>query len=89
MCRSIKVLRKPGEPATPDELHAAALQFVRKISGFQKPSKVNQEAFERAVREVAEASGRLLETVGPARVRVRETDPALDPQIEVNPSRSA
>jgi hypothetical protein len=65
MCRSIKVLRKAGQPpATAEELHAAALQFVRKISGFQKPSRVNQEAFERAVREVAEASGRLLETVG-------------------------
>jgi hypothetical protein len=65
MCRSIKVLRKAGQPpATAEELQAAALQFVRKISGFQKPSRVNQEAFERAVREVAEASGRLLETVG-------------------------
>ena len=64
MCRSIKVLRRAGQPpATPEELHAAALQFVRKISGFQKPSKTNQEAFERAVREVAEASGRLLAAV--------------------------
>ena len=64
MCRSIKVLRKPGLPATAEELHAAALQFVRKISGFHKPSRVNQEAFERAVQEVAEASRRLLESVG-------------------------
>ncbi len=64
MCRSIKVLRKPGEFATEEELHAAALQFVRKISGFQKPSKANQEAFDRAVREVAETSGRLLQSVG-------------------------
>jgi hypothetical protein len=45
-------------------LHAAALQFVRKISGFQKPSRANQEAFDRAVREVAAASGRLLQSVG-------------------------
>ena len=68
MCRSIKVLRKPGEPATPEEVDSAALQFVRKISGFQKPSKVNQEAFERAVREISDASDRLLKTI-----RTRET----------------
>jgi hypothetical protein len=73
MCRSIKVLRKPGQPATAEELHAAALQFVRKISGFQKPSRVNQEAFEQAVMEVAEASRKLLETVGPARASVSES----------------
>lgn len=63
MCRSIKVLRKPGEPATSDEVNAAALQFVRKISGFHKPSKANTEAFERAVDEVAQASQRLLDAV--------------------------
>jgi len=63
MCRSIKVLRKPGEPATAEELNAAALQFVRKISGFRKPSKANTDAFQRAVAEVAEASRRLLESV--------------------------
>lgn len=60
MCRSIKVLRRPGEPATTDEMAAAALQFVRKISGFHKPSRANQEAFDRAVAEVAEASRKLL-----------------------------
>ena len=65
MCRSIKVLRRPGQPATAEELHGAALQFVRKISGFQKPSRVNQEAFDRAVEEVAASSRRLLESVGP------------------------
>ena len=54
MCRSIKVLRRPGLAATPDELSGAALQFVRKnISGFNKPSRANQEAFDRAVAEVA------------------------------------
>jgi len=63
MCRSIKVLRRPGLSASPDELTGAALQFVRKISGFNKPSRVNQEAFDRAVAEVAEASRRLLETI--------------------------
>ena len=63
MCRSIKVLRRAEQPATPDEVSQAALQFVRKISGYNKPSKVNQEAFEKAVREIAEASQRLLEQV--------------------------
>jgi hypothetical protein len=63
MCRSIKVLRRPGELATEGELQGAALQFVRKISGFHKPSKKNQEAFDRAVREIAEASARLLEAI--------------------------
>ena len=63
MCRSIKVLRKPGQPATAEELNAAALQFVRKISGFHKPSKINQDAFERAIAEVAGASGRLLAAI--------------------------
>jgi hypothetical protein len=63
MCRSIKVLRRPEEPATPDEITQAALQFVRKISGYNKPSKANQEAFENAVREIAVASQRLLEKV--------------------------
>lgn len=63
MCRSIKVLRVPGQPATPDDLQKAALQFVRKISGYHKPSKTNQEAFERAVEEIAAASDRLLKSI--------------------------
>ncbi|MBV8550330.1 MAG: DUF2277 domain-containing protein [Acidobacteriaceae bacterium] len=63
MCRSIKVLRKPGEPATAEELNSAALQFVRKISGFHKPSKANQAAFEQAIREIAASSDRLLKTI--------------------------
>jgi len=63
MCRSIKVLRNPGQPATPEEVAAAALQFVRKISGFRKPSKANQEAFERAVCDVTDASTRLLKSI--------------------------
>ncbi|HZU24385.1 MAG TPA: DUF2277 domain-containing protein [Bryobacteraceae bacterium] len=63
MCRSIKVLRRPGEPATSAEMDAAALQFVRKISGFHKPSRANQEAFDRAVHEIADASRRLLESL--------------------------
>ena len=48
-----------------DELHSAALQFVRKISGFQKPSKANQQAFEQAVREISQSSERLLLAIGP------------------------
>jgi hypothetical protein len=63
MCRSIKVLRKPGQSATDEELYNAALQFVRKISGFHKPSRVNEEAFLLAVDEVAAASGRLLASI--------------------------
>lgn len=58
MCRSIKTLR--GEDPTPDEIRAAALQFVRKISGYRQPSKANQEVFDRAVDEITEASERLL-----------------------------
>ena len=71
MCRSIKVLRKPGEPTTPEEVSAAALQFIRKISGFRKPSKANTEAFDQAVAEVAEASQRLLETLGEKTQKLR------------------
>jgi hypothetical protein len=63
MCRSIKVLRKPQQVVTPEEVTGAALQFVRKISGYHKPSKTNQEAFDRAVREIAEASERLLRSI--------------------------
>ena len=62
MCRSIKTLRGT-EPATEEEIRAAALQFVRKVSGFRQPSRKNTEAFEAAVDEVAAASKRLLESV--------------------------
>ncbi len=66
MCRSIKQLR--GElPATDEEIRAAALQFVRKVSGFRAPSRANAEAFERAVEEVATASRRLLDGLVVAR----------------------
>ena len=64
MCRSIKTLRRADEPATPDEIEAAALQFVRKVSGYRHPSRANPEAFELAVQEIAEASRRLLASVG-------------------------
>jgi hypothetical protein len=59
MCRNIKRLRSPGHTPTDQELHDAALQFVRKISGFHTPSQANQEAFDAAVGEVA-AAGRTL-----------------------------
>ena len=60
MCRSIKVLRNPESPATDAEVEAAALQFVRKISGYRTPSKANAAAFDQAVAEVTESSRRLL-----------------------------
>jgi hypothetical protein len=60
MCRSIKTLRSTGAPATEEEVRAAALQFVRKISGYRSPSRVNDDAFQSAVDEIASASQRLL-----------------------------
>jgi hypothetical protein len=60
MCRSIKVLRNPEEPVSEEEIRAAALQFVRKVSGYRQPSRANQEAFDRAVDEVASTVDRLL-----------------------------
>lgn len=61
MCRSIKTLRNVEIPATDEEIRAAALQFVRKVSGYRKPSRLNEEAFERAVNEVARATQILLD----------------------------
>ncbi|HEU5288284.1 MAG TPA: DUF2277 domain-containing protein [Candidatus Limnocylindria bacterium] len=72
MCRNIKTLHNFDPPATDEEVRAAALQYVRKISGSAKPSKANEAAFERAVAEVTESSLRLLAdlvTVAPARNR--------------------
>ncbi len=60
MCRSIKQLRNVEMPATEDEVRAAALQFVRKVSGYRKPSKVNQEAFDQAVEEITQVTQHLL-----------------------------
>jgi hypothetical protein len=67
MCRNIKRLRRPDEPPSDQELRNAALQFVRKISGFNTPSQVNKETFDRAVDDVARASRQLFESL-----RVRE-----------------
>lgn len=63
MCRSIKVLRRPGVPVTSEEISAAALQYIRKVSGFRAPSKANQAAFDRAVQEVAAVTAHLLENL--------------------------
>ena len=63
MCRSIKTLRVGATPASDDEISAAALQYVRKVSGYRKPSTANEDAFSQAVADVAAASKRLLEAV--------------------------
>jgi len=69
VCRSIKRLRLPEGAAPPDEIEAAALQFVRKVSGIQRPSAANQRAFDEAVEEITAASRRLLELLPPLRSR--------------------
>jgi hypothetical protein len=72
MCRNIKILFNFDPPVTPEEIRAASLQFVRKISGFTKPSKANEEAFLAAIEEVAAASSRLihsLQTAAPPKNR--------------------
>ncbi len=79
MCRNIKILFNFDPPVTDDEIRAASLQFVRKISGFTKPSKANEEAFARAVEEVSAASTRLLrvlETTAPPKNREEEAEKA-------------
>jgi hypothetical protein len=77
MCRSIHTLYNFEPPATHEEVHAAALQYVRKISGFTKPSQANEEAFERAVEAVAAASEQLLgELVTTAPPKSREAEAA-------------
>ena len=63
MCRNIKPLRYPDRSPTDEELHDAALQFVRKISGYRQPSQVNKEAFETAVAEIAAVSRQLFESL--------------------------
>ena len=63
MCRNIKTLHNFEPPATDEEIQSAALQYVRKVSGANKPSKANEAAFERAVEEVAESTRRLLDAL--------------------------
>jgi hypothetical protein len=75
MCRSIRTLHNFAPPATDDEIHASALQFVRKVSGFTRPSKANEAAFARAVDEVSHSVRHLLDalvTSAPARNRDEE-----------------
>jgi hypothetical protein len=77
MCRNIKILYNFSPPTTDEEVDAAALQFVRKVSGMTKPSKANEAAFARAVEEVAAATSRLLsELVTTAPPRDREVEAA-------------
>ncbi|KAA1428469.1 DUF2277 domain-containing protein [Nocardioides antri] len=80
MCRNIRVLHNFEPPATTDEVTAAALQYVRKVSGTTKPSQANQEAFDRAVREVAHATEHLLEALV-------TTAPPKDREVEAAKAR--
>lgn len=77
MCRNIKTLYNFDPPATEDEIHAASLQFVRKLSGFNKPSRANQAAFEKAIASVSEVAHELLDSlVTEAKPRNREVEAA-------------
>lgn len=69
MCRSIKTLRRKDDAATDEEVRAAALQYVRKISGYRAPSRANEPAFNAAVDEIAGASQRLLDSLRPTHAR--------------------
>ncbi len=86
MCRNIKILFNFDPPVTDDEIRAAALQFVRKISGFNKPSKANEASFMAAVDEIADISTRLLrslETNAPPRNREEEAARARARAVEI------
>jgi len=85
MCRNIKTLFNFAPPVTDEEIRAASLQFVRKISGFNKPSKANEDAFHAAIDEVAAASTRLLrslETTAPPKNREEEAAKARARALE-------
>ncbi len=90
MCRNIKTLFNFEPPATPTEIHASALQFVRKLSGFNSPSQANAEAFNRAVSEVSDSARRLLaslQTNAPARDREIEAEKAAAVWVTQPPRR--
>lgn len=90
MCRSIKVLHRADPPPTREEVREAALQFVRKISGYRTPSQANEDAFDSAVEEVASASLKLLRSLGPRRTPAARRPPAMIPPLEsgtVEPGR--
>jgi hypothetical protein len=92
MCRNIKMLFNFDPPVTPEEVHAASLQYVRKISGFTKPSKANEAAFLAAIEEVAAASSRLLrslETTASPKNREEEAAKAKARSAERYPAREA
>ena len=76
MCRSIKLLRRPDEPPTDEEIAAAARQYIRKVSGFRVPSRANEPAFEQAVAEVARITEELLATL-----KTRQSSPAQPEEI--------
>jgi hypothetical protein len=80
MCRNIKTLFNFEPPATEEEIRAASLQFVRKLSGFNAPSKANEESFTRAVDEVAEVASRLIESLS-------TTAPPRDREVEAQKAR--
>ena len=81
MCRNIKILANYAPPATLDEVHSAALQYVRKVSGATKPSAANQQAFDRAVAEIAHATEHLLEALV-------TTAPPKDREVEAAKARA-
>jgi hypothetical protein len=95
MCRNIKTLHNFQPPATEEEIRASSLQFVRKLSGFTKPSKANEVAFNRAVEQVAQAANELLESlvtnspprdreVEAAKARARTSERFHSSQVQVN-----
>ncbi|TMK72026.1 MAG: DUF2277 domain-containing protein [Actinobacteria bacterium] len=81
MCRNIRTLYNFDPPATEEEIRAASLQYVRKISGFNQPSRANEEAFELAIEEVASASAKLLD-------RLITSAPAKDREVEAAKRRA-
>ena len=81
MCRNIRTLFNFEPPATEEEIRASALQFVRKLSGFNKPSQANEAAFDRAVEDVVDAARRLLASL-------HTTAPARDREVEVEKARA-
>lgn len=81
MCRNIRTLHNFEPPATRDEVHAAALQYVRKISGSAKPSQANQAAFDEAVAEISAVTARLLD-------RLTTTAPPKDREVEATKARA-
>ena len=81
MCRNIKTLHNFQPPATDEEIRASAIQFVRKLSGFTKPSKVNEEVFNQAVDEVTEAARKLVDSL-------HTTAPPRDREVEAMKARA-